>query len=48
MSEPNYLKDADLLPLKNATSKVWKFFGFKHKDGVISDHSHVSLFGHRA
>ena len=45
MSEPNYLKDA---PLKNATSKVWKFFGFKHNDGVISDHSHVSLFGHRA
>ena len=49
MSEPNYLKDANLLPLKNATSKVWKFFGFKHTDGVISDNSHVSLFvGHRA
>ena len=38
----NYMKDADLLPLKHSTSKVWKFFRFKHEGGVITDHSYVS------
>ena len=38
----NYLRDANLLPPKHSTSKVWKFFGFRHEDGVITDHSDVS------
>ena len=38
----NYLRDANLLSPKHSTSKVWKFFGFRHEDGVITDQSHVS------
>ncbi len=38
----NYLNDADLLPPKQSSSKVWKFFGFSHEGGVTTDHSHVS------
>ena len=38
----NYLRDANLLPPKHSTSKVWKFFGFRHEDEVITNQSHVS------
>ena len=42
-SGTDFLKEANLLPLKHATSIVWIFFGFKNEDGVIKDHSHVSM-----
>lgn len=42
IEKKNYLKDTNLLPPKHATSRVWKFFGFRHEDGMISDYSHVS------
>lgn len=38
----NYLEEANLKPPKHATSSVWKYFGFRHEDGIIKDHSHVS------
>ena len=39
----NYLRDVNLLSPKHSTSKVWKFFGFRHEDGVITDQSHVNV-----
>ena len=46
MNKFNCLKNANLLSPKHSTSKVWRFFGFQHNDGVITDHNHVSSFGH--
>ena len=44
-NEIDYLKDGNLVPPKHASSKVWRYFGFNRKDGVITDtdRSHVSL-----
>ena len=37
------VKETGFVPPKNSSSLVWKFFGFKHEEGVVKDHSHVSL-----
>ena len=37
------VKEAGLVVPKNSSSLVWKFFGFKHEEEGVKDHSHVSL-----
>ena len=41
--EVNLVKDANLMTPKQCSSLAWKFFGFKHEDGVVKDHTYVSL-----
>lgn len=37
MATSDLLKLANLLPLSNASSEVWKFYGFKNDGGKIVD-----------
>ena len=41
--EVDLVKDANLMTPKQCSSLAWKFFGFKHEDGVVKDHTYVSL-----
>ena len=41
-NETDLLKACNLKPSKHGTSSVWKYFGFRHNDGVITDNTHVS------
>ena len=40
---PDTLKRANLVPLSAATSKVWQYFGFKNKDGNVTNGTEVCL-----
>ena len=37
------LKRANLVPLLAATSEVWQYFGFKNKDGSVTNGAEVCL-----
>ena len=41
-SETDLIKACNLKPSNHGTSSVWKYFGFHHNDGVITDNTHVS------
>ena len=38
----NLLEAANLKPPKHGTSAVWRYFGFRHDGGVITDNTRVS------
>ena len=44
MATSDLLKLANLLPLSNACSEVWKFYGFKNDEGKIVDGDKVSSY----
>ena len=37
------LKRANLVPLLATTSEVWQYFGFKNKDGSVTNGAKVCL-----
>ena len=37
----NYLKEAGLLPPRQCSSEVWRYFGFRGENGKIEDPKHV-------